>query len=153
MRVFFNKWRAIWQVSFAAVALLTFCLTCGYVLAAQAQQSNAKSGIAQKTAAEAAIALSGEEVKQGEALEAAIKQAEQYLQATLVASVQGSFEAQTALEAIGRIRQAYTSLENLRLQKAGWEKDMRLLHCAECSVDLAAKALKRPPKPEIAKRE
>ena len=111
--------------------------------------------VAQEKKAEG-VKLTEADVKTGEQLEASIKAASDTLNATLSASVQGACDAQSALEAIGRIRVAFLSLENAKLTKAAWEFKMQAkLECNECVVDLQAKVLKKPPKESasIPKRE
>lgn len=98
--------------------------------------------------------LTDEEAKQGEQFEAGVKQATDVLNATLSASVQGSFDATSALEAIGRIRVAYLSLENAKLAREVWASRLQAeKECNKCEIDLKAKVIKRSPKENVVKRE
>lgn len=99
------------------------------------------------------VRIEDEDVRAGQQADVAVKNAQDVLNATLSASIQGSFDAQSALEAIGRIRVAYLALENAKLAKTVWEANLRAdKNCAKCAVDLALKVLRRPPK-QVVKRE
>lgn len=131
---------------FVALILLTLALGVSSLMTGQAQAAQQAASEAKK--------LSDDEVKQGEQIEAGVKQATDVLNATLSAAVQGSFDATTALEVVGRIRVAYLSLENAKLAREVWASRLQAeKECNKCVIDLQAKMIKRPPKENAAKRE
>ncbi len=124
-----------WKAGFLVLALVMVC--AGHYMAQ----------------AKADVKLSDEQVKAGAGFDEQIKQSQQVLNAVLSQAVQSNFDTQSALEVLGRIQTAYLRSEYLKLQKAGWEKDMQIAHsCGGCTVDLPAKVM-RPPRQEAVKRE
>lgn len=101
------------------------------------------------------IKLDEEQFKQLTTLDEQLKTAQQTLDATVQASLQGNIDGQSALEAQSRMKVAYLNLEVIKWQRLAWEQaiKMRLL-CKECesaNVDLATRSLVQRPVP-VAKK-
>lgn len=144
-----KKTKTVFGYALAFVCAVGLICCLGGLLSVAAQDKEAGT----KAEKSKTFPMTETEVKAWERINLEYQNAEQTFQQTLQNSIQSNFDAQTALETLGRIKIAYLAREYVAQKRATLEANLKLAHaCIDCVIDVKELRQEKLPPNAVAKK-